>query len=109
MKNFLLSLVVIGLFFGFVSATYQPTSQDITQIRLLKTQFDAITTGNVKDKWDFYAQLKTLQEQFSGQEALNYYLNELGLHLITQVNTEKMKVKLLSKINKQDFVNQYIS
>ena len=88
---------------------YQPTSQDIAYITSLKTQFDTITTGNVKNKWNFYAQLKTLQEQFTGNEKLNYYLNELGLYLITQVNTEKVKAKTISKATKQDFVNQYIS
>jgi hypothetical protein len=77
MKNFLISLVLIGLFFGYTAVAYEPTSQDIAQIKLLKTQFDTITTGNMKDKWDFYAQLKTLQEQFTGHEQLNYYLNEL--------------------------------
>ena len=63
----------------------------------------------MKNKWDFYAQLKTLQEQFTGNEKLNYYLNELGLYLVAQVNTEKTKVKTMSKVTKQDFVNQYIS
>ncbi|HBB04940.1 TPA: hypothetical protein DCZ39_08970 [Patescibacteria group bacterium] len=91
---------------GYTSA-YQPTSQDIAQIKLLKTQFDSITTGNMKDKRDFYAQLKTLQEQFSGYEQLNYYLSELGLYLVTQVNDEKVKVKSVSKIGKQDFFNQW--
>ncbi|MEI8008044.1 MAG: hypothetical protein WCI00_00945 [bacterium] len=63
----------------------------------------------MKNKWNFYAQLKTLQEQFTGNEKLNYYLNELGLYLVTQVNTEKVKAKTTSKATKQDFVNQYIS
>ena len=88
---------------------YQATSQDIAQISSLKTQFDTITTGSVKNKWNFYAQLKTLQEQFTGNEKLNYYLNELGLYLVAQVNTEKTKAKTMSKTTKQDFVNQYIS
>lgn len=72
----IISLVLMGLFFGYVVA-YEPTSQDITQINSLKTQFDSITTGNMKDKWDFYAQIKTLQEQFSSHEQLNYYLDQL--------------------------------
>ncbi|EKD25337.1 MAG: hypothetical protein ACD_80C00084G0023 [uncultured bacterium (gcode 4)] len=106
MKKIIASLVLIWLFLGYTSA-YQPTSQDIAQIKLLKTQFDSITTGNMKDKRDFYAQLKTLQEQFSGYEQLNYYLSELGLYLVTQVNDEKVKVKSVSKIGKQDFFNQW--
>ncbi|MEI7557985.1 MAG: hypothetical protein WCJ45_04060 [bacterium] len=44
---------------------YQPTSQDIVQLAQLKSQLDSISSGNMKDKRDFYAQLKSLQEQFS--------------------------------------------
>jgi hypothetical protein len=72
----IISLLIMGLLLGYVVA-YEPTSQDVVQIKLLKTQLDTITTGNVKDKWDFYAQLKTLQEQFSSHEQLNYYLDQL--------------------------------
>lgn len=108
MKNFIISLVVGGLLWGTALA-YQPTSQDISQISLLKKQFDTITTGNMKDKRDFYAQLKTLQEQFTGYDQLNYYLNELWVYLITQINTEKTKNKITSKITKQYFVDTYAS
>jgi len=108
MKNLIISFFLGGLLFGTVFA-YTPTSQDISQINILKAQFDTITTGNMKDKWDFYAQLKTLQEQFTGNEQLTYYLNELDVYLITQVNTEKVKAKLISKINKQDFITTYSS
>jgi len=76
MKNFIITLFLSGLLFGTVFA-YTPTSQDILQINLLKAQFDTITTGNMKDKRDFYAQLKTLQEQFTGHEKLAYYLDTL--------------------------------
>lgn len=102
----LASLLLIGLFFGSVFA-YQPTSQDLAQVRSLKTQFDSITTGNMKDKANLYIQLKSLGEQFANHEQLQYYFDELGLYLITQINTEKTKAKIISKTNKQDFVNQY--
>ncbi len=104
----IISLLIMGLLLGYVVA-YEPTSQDVVQIKLLKTQLDTITTGNVKDKWDFYAQLKTLQEQFSSHEQLNYYLDQLWVYLITQVNTEKVKAKSVSKVDKQDFLNQWNS
>ena len=107
MKKYI-AFILSGLLCWTVMA-YQATSQDIAQISSLKTQFDTITTGSVKNKWNFYAQLKTLQEQFTGNEKLNYYLNELGLYLVAQVNTEKTKAKTMSKTTKQDFVNQYIS
>ena len=106
MKNLGICLIV-GRLSLWIALAYEPTNQDIAQINLLKTQFDAITTGNMKDKRDFYAQLKTLQEQFSGYDQLNYYLNTLGTYLITQVNTEKVKTKTTSKTNKQEFLNTY--
>lgn len=106
MKNIIITFILGGLLLGTALA-YEPTSQDISQINLLKAQFDTITTGNMKDKWDFYAQLKTLQEQFTGHEQLNYYLTSLGAYLVTQINTEKTKAKSLSKSAKQDFVDTY--
>lgn len=101
------SLILWGLLLIGGVFAYQPTSQDLTKINLLKTQLDSITTGNMKGKRDFYAQLKTMQEQFSSHEQLNYYLSELGGYLITQVNNEKIKVKATSKPFKQEFMNQY--
>jgi len=106
MKNFIISLVVGGLLFGTVFA-YQPTSQDISKITALKAQFDSITTDNMKDKWDFYVQLKTLQEQFTGHEQLTYYLDQLGIYLIAQINTEKVKTKASFKSIKQIFLDTY--
>ena len=106
MKKCIIALFGVGVLFGEVFA-YQPTSQDLSQISLLKTQLDSITTGNMKDKSDFYLQLKTLQEQFPNHEQLDYYLNQLGLHLMTQINTEKTKAKVVSKATKQLFVDQY--
>lgn len=106
MKNIIISLIVGGLLFGYAIA-YEPTSQDVAQIRLLKTQLDTITTGNMKDKRDFYAQLKTLQEQFTNHEQLQFYFDELGVYLLTQVNNEKVKSKIISKTIKQDFWNQW--
>jgi DNA-binding XRE family transcriptional regulator len=64
MKNIGIYLIFGVLLWGTTYA-YAPTSQDVVQINLLKSQFDTITTGNMKDKRDYYAQLKTLQEQFS--------------------------------------------
>lgn len=106
MKKLSISFIVIGLLFGLTLA-YEPTSQDITMINTLKTQFDTISSGNMQTKWDFYIQLKTLQEQFSGYEKLNYYLASISTHLITQVNTEKIKAKAASKSFKEGFFNQY--
>lgn len=108
MKNIIITFIVSISLLGTVVA-YTPTSQDVSKIVQLRTQLDTITTGNIKDKRDFYAQLKTLQEQFTGNDQLDYYLNQLWLYLITQVNTEKVKVKTISKATKQTFVDQYMS
>ncbi len=106
MKKTILSLIVTWLILWWAFA-YQPTSTDVIQIIGLKNQFDTISSGNMQTKWDFYIQLKTLQEQFTNHEQLNYYLNELWMYLITQVNVEKTKTKWASKAFKQDFFNQY--
>ncbi len=106
MKKTLFALGVVALFLWY-SFAYTPTTQDLNQIKVLKAQLDTITTGNVKDKADFFLQLKTLQDQFSNHAQLTYYLSELSNYLITQVNNEKTKAKILSKEFKQNFVNQY--
>lgn len=106
MKNFWFSLILIWLFVWFTSA-YEPTHHDISAITTLKMQFDTISSGDIHAKWDFYLQLKTLQEQFSGHEKLGYYLHTLASYLITQINTEKTKTKISSTVFKQSFVQQY--
>jgi len=105
MKNFSI-FIICGLLFSCAFA-YQPTTQDLTQVRLLKIQLDTITTSNMKGKRDFYAQLKTLQEQFPNHEQVQYYINELESYLMTQMNAEKVRTKIESKGFKQDFVNQW--
>lgn len=102
----LFALCVVGLFCGSVWA-YQPTSQDLATLASLKTQCDTITTGNAKNKANLYIQLKSLGEQYGNHEQLQYYFDQLGLYLITQVNNEKTKAKISSKTLKQDFFNQY--
>lgn len=102
----LFALCVIGLFCGSVWA-YQPTSQDLATLASLKTQCDTITTGNAKNKANLYIQLKSLGEQYGNHEQLQYYFEQLGLYLITQVNNEKTKAKVSSKTFKQEFFNQY--
>ncbi len=106
MKKFNFGLLAILLLF-WCSFAYEPTTQDISAITSLKTQFDTISSGDMTIKGDFYIQLKNLQEQFSGHEKLGYYLNTMASYLMTQINTEKAKAKTTSKSFKQDFVNQY--
>lgn len=106
MKKLILSLMTIGCVCWFTFA-YQPTSSDVAVITGLQRQFDTLSSGNMQLKWDFYIQLKSLQEQFSGHEKLEYYLNTMSTYLVTQVNTEKVKAKVASKTTKQLFVDQY--
>lgn len=106
MKKLIVSLIAIGLFSG-LALGYEPTSQDVTSITSLKTQFDTISSGDVSIKGDFYIQLKNLKEQFSGHEKLDYYLDTIASYLITQINTRKTEAKATSESFKQGFVNQY--
>ncbi len=75
----------------------------------LKSQLNAITSGNYKDKWDYYAQIKALMSQFSGDESLTYVLKELSSSLYLPILTEKVKVKQTSKQFKQNFVATYMT
>ncbi len=99
-------MVTVWLLFGYVAA-YEPTSQDISQINALAVQLNTISSGNVQDKWDFYIQIKTLQEKYPNHEKLQYYLTTLSNYMFTQLNTEKTKAKAISKTFKQNFWNEY--
>lgn len=103
----IISLFLATLFFVWGVFAYQPTMEDVTVINNIRAQLDTITSGNMQGKAKLYIQLKNLQEQFSGHEKLAYYLNILDIHLITQVNTEKLKAKVESKSGKQAFLNEY--
>lgn len=103
----IISLVLGTLLFVGTSLAYTPTNNDAAIINALKNQLNTITSGDMHSKANFYIQLKNLQEQFSGHEKLSYYLSTLDSHLITQVNTEKVKAKASSQAFKQNFVNQY--
>jgi len=102
----IISFAIIGLMFGCTFA-YTPTTQDVTQINLIKAQLDTASSGNVQTKWDFYIQLKTLKEQYASNEQLSYYLDMLSAYTITQVNNQKTVVKATSKQFKQNFSDQY--
>jgi hypothetical protein len=61
----------------------------------------------MQGKAKLYIQLKNLQEQYANHEKLEYYLNILDIHLITQINAEKVKAKVASTSFKQAFVDMY--
>jgi len=94
------------MFVGFTYA-YTPTVRDSEALSGLRAQLDTITSGNMADKSKLYIQLKQLQEQFSGHQKLRYYLNNLDIHLMTHINTQKIKDKTASKAFKQTFVDTY--
>jgi len=106
MKKRIIALGSMALLFGATFA-YTPNNADVTAINNLRAQLDTITSGNMQGKAKLYIQLKNLQEQFSGHEKLGYYLNVLDIHLMTQVNAEKVKAKAESKAIKQAFVDTY--
>lgn len=89
------------------SLAYEPTSADITNINTLALQLNAVSSGDMQDKGDFYIQLKTLQEKYPNDEKLSYYLTTLSSYMFTQISTEKNKAKATSKTFKQDFLRTY--
>ena len=106
MKKLVISLISISLVF-WLTVAYTPTTEDVTTINQLRDQLDSLTSGNMQGKAKLYIQLKNLQEQYANHEKLEYYLNILDIHLITQINAEKVKAKVASTTLKQAFVNTY--
>lgn len=104
-KIFWWTLVLIAL--CWYSFAYEPTATDITNINTLALQLNEISSGNMQDKWDFYIQLKTLQEKYPNDEKLSYYLTTLSSYMSTQISTEKNKAKATSKAFKQEFLRTY--
>jgi hypothetical protein len=88
---------------------YSPTPDILSMTQALKTQLNAITTGNYKDKWDYYTQIKTLLPMFASDERLSYVLKELANTLYLPILTEKAKVKQASKTSKQEFLAAYLT
>lgn len=110
--KFLLAFLCIctaAITLGTQVNAYTPTSDILSMAQRLKSQLGEITSGNYKDKRDFYAQIKVLAEQFSGDERLNYILKELSNSLYLPILTEKAKVKQASKSFKQDFLTAYMT
>ncbi|MBU0627302.1 hypothetical protein KKG31_02025 [Patescibacteria group bacterium] len=46
---------------------------------------------------------------FSGDEQLNYMLNDLNVYLINRLTVEKTRAKVESKTFKQEFLAQYLT
>lgn len=112
MKKFFLILAIWLSTFYFLLSTvsaYSPTSWDIQQINTLKVQLNNITKDNNQDLLDFYYQIKSLQKKLNNQERLDYILNELANYLYWNFLTKKNQAKQWAKLNKQNFVNTYIS
>ena len=111
-KKFLYILITWLIFADFSTSTtlaYIPTSWDIQQINSLKVSLNTIISWNNQDLWNFYYQLKNLQNKFWSNTRLDYMLNDLKEYLYIQFYTKKNLAKQESKIIKQQFVNDYIS
>ena len=112
MKKVLSRFIVLVSAFCLLLSTcmaYNPSSWDIQQINTLKASLNTITSWNNQDLWNFYYQLKNLQNKFWSNPRLNYMLNDLKEHLYIQFYTKKNIAKQDSKSFKQSFVNTYIS
>ena len=88
---------------------YSPTPDILSMTQALKTQLNQITSGNVKDKRDFYTQIKTLMPMFVSDERLSYVLKELANTMYLPILTEKAKAKQASRTGKQEFLASYMT
>jgi len=75
----------------------------------LNTQLDTITSGDMKDVWNFYSQIKVLLKDYGSDEQLNWMLSQINIHLMETLTAEKTKAKFTSKQTKQAFVDQYLT
>jgi hypothetical protein len=103
------AICIISLLLGGSVLAYTPTQSEVAQANALKSQLAQITSGNDKDKRIYYAQIKTLEEQFSFDERLSYILDEMADGLRLPLNADKEKVKATTKQFKQDFLSGYLS
>lgn len=88
---------------------YSPTPDILSVTQALKTQLNLITSGNVKDKRDYYTQIKNILSQFSGDERLSYVLKELANTMYLPILNEKAKAKQASRTGKQEFLATYMT
>ena len=88
---------------------YSPTPDILSMTQALKTQLNQMTSGNVKDKRDYYTQLKTLMPMFVSDERLSYVLKELANAMYLPILTEKAKAKQASRTGKQEFLATYMT
>lgn len=107
MKHSCIVLTLLLLFWA--TFAYQPTADDAALLRDLKIQLNQSTSWNMQQAWNFYYQIKSLQEQYPENEKISYLLNELDTHIVAKITTEKTKAKIASKQFKQDFLQQYTS
>jgi hypothetical protein len=75
----------------------------------LNAQLDVITSGDMKDVWSFYSQIKVLLKNYGSDEQLNWMLSQINTHLINKLTTEKNKAKIASKQVKQNFLAERLT
>ena len=113
MKKFLLAWLVVWLISSAVSiAAYTPSEKDTQSLTSLKTQLDSLIDNNI-DLWNFYNQIVNLQNDYSGNERLNYMFEDLKYHLYSDkknknaLSKQKSDAKVKSKDSKTEFLEEY--
>lgn len=104
-------------FLSFVSvwfAAYIPTQKDTANLTDLKWQLDKLIANNNIDLWSFYNQIVNLQADYSGDERLNYMLEDLKYYLYSDtknnknaLSKQKSSAKATSKDSKTEFLEEY--
>ncbi len=105
MKKWFLWFFVF-LFIG-VSFAYTSTIEDVSDLTNLKSQLDILIIDNNINLRDFYDQLKILEIEYAGDDRLQYMLANLKDYMYGKLFTLKTEAKVSSKVDKQDFLDQY--
>lgn len=105
MKKFILPLLSL-LLFSF-SFAYEPTAKDISDLNNLTGQLDVLVSWENIDLWWYYNQVVNLQNDYVGDERLNYMLWKIKDFLYNKISIQKTKEKVSSKSEKQEFLDLY--
>lgn len=108
MNKKFITLFISGLvMLSVTSASYVPTSRDISNLKNIKNQLDTLVQNNNINLRDFYNQTTVLQGQYSWDERLHYMIWELQSYLYTNLSAQKTAAKAITKLAKKQFLDTY--
>ena len=107
MKRLVWFLAIVWVVSLSSCRAYTPTAQDAALISSLSQQITTITHGDLKDIWQYTAQLADLKDQLTSKPQLNYVLWQVEQSLRDRIALQQLPIKQAALPQKQAFVAQY--